>query len=70
MEIKDDMKYIYKFVEKLIKITIMYGSRYAKNGYENNTPIIRKFLTKYIHPFIFNIEIDLNIQIQRMVLEN
>lgn len=53
---KDDMKYIYKFVEKINQnYDYVHGSRYAKNGYEINTPIIRKFLTKYIHPFIFNI---------------
>ena len=53
---KDDMKFIKKFIDKIYnKFDYVHGSRYIKNGYEKNTPIIRKLLTKYFHPFIFNI---------------
>ncbi len=53
---KDDMDFVKKFIEKINNnFDYIHGSRYAKDGYEKNTPFIRKVLTKYLHPFIFNI---------------
>ena len=54
---KDDIKDVYKFIEKLKDgFDFIQGSRYIKGGKAINTPKSREFAIKYIHtPFISSI---------------
>ena len=54
---KDDIKDVYKFIEKLDEgYDYIQGSRYIKGGQAINTPRVREFAIKYIHaPFISSI---------------
>jgi len=52
---KDSVKEIPEFIDAMEDgYDYIHGSRYSNGGKEINTPFLRKYLTKYIHPFIFN----------------
>ena len=52
---KDSLKEIPKFIKAMEDgYDYVHGTRYFNGGKEFNTPYLRKFLTKYIHPLIFN----------------
>ena len=52
---KDSLVQIPKFIKAMENgYDYIHGSRYVSGGKEINTPFLRKFLTKYVHPFIFN----------------
>lgn len=51
---KDSIVQIPKFIKAFKKgYYYIHGSRYYKGGKDVNTPVARKFLTKYIHPKFF-----------------
>ncbi len=51
---KDSLIQIPKFVKAMQNgYFYIHGSRYYKGGKDINTPILRKILTKYVHPLFF-----------------